>query len=65
MWRVGGREIKRLMPKNQCRAAKRLDPVIPLHFEIARLMLSLPSYVSFMYDLVTEEKRHFKATTAP
>jgi hypothetical protein len=31
-------------------------PKFQLQFELARLMLSLPAYVAFMYDLVTEEK---------
>jgi HNH endonuclease len=33
------------------------QPEAQLKFEVARLMLNLPTYVAFMYDLVTEERR--------
>jgi HNH endonuclease len=43
---------------------ERTQPVIQLQFEITRLMLNLPSYVAFMYDLVTEERRQLKQPSA-
>jgi hypothetical protein len=31
--------------------------ISPIQYELARMMLTLPRYVAFMYDLVTEERR--------
>jgi hypothetical protein len=45
-------ETKKLKDRDQ--------PSTQVQFEIARLMLSLPAYVTFMYDLVSEERREVK-----
>jgi 5-methylcytosine-specific restriction endonuclease McrA len=56
-------EITRRVTKIQ-KSREKAQPVTQLQFEIARLMLNLPSYVAFMYDLVTEERRQLKQSPA-
>ena len=53
------REIK-LWAKRLKATVEKVRPSDPVKFEIARLMLSLPAYVAFMYDLVTEERRQLR-----
>lgn len=58
-------EFQRVLTKEQIADSDSIIDAHKLEFELARLMLNLPGYIDFMYDLVINEKREAKKSGHP